>query len=144
MHSLCDCLFNKLVDDMNKSIEECREIWKKIGCTLMTNWRIGQKNRTLIREVVLSIGPENVVHIVTKNIANYVIAGRLLEKQFLLELSLILSEQKLTEEPYSHIKISDFLYGGARNSTKKEHAEKEGILQAEFWWTQVRWWVSRG
>jgi hypothetical protein len=36
----------------------------------------------LSREVVLSIGPENVVHIVTNNIANYVIAGRLLEKEF--------------------------------------------------------------
>ncbi|WJX24381.1 hypothetical protein P8452_13496 [Trifolium repens] len=40
------------------------------------------------------------------------------------------------EEPYSYIKISDFLYGGARNSTKMEHAEKEEILHAEFWWTQ--------
>ncbi|KAK2403223.1 hypothetical protein QL285_052681 [Trifolium repens] len=111
MHGLRDSLLYKLVDGVNKSIKEYREIWKKIGCTLMTGERIGRKNRSLIRflnyslkgtvflkyvdafdssktadmlymlfrEVVLSIGPENVVHIVTDNVANSVIAGRLLE-----------------------------------------------------------------
>ncbi|XP_057757176.1 uncharacterized protein LOC130976341 [Arachis stenosperma] len=36
----------------------------------------------LIRDVVLFVGPENVVHIVTDNAANYVAAGRLLEAEF--------------------------------------------------------------
>ncbi|XP_025645006.1 uncharacterized protein [Arachis hypogaea] len=36
----------------------------------------------LFRDVVLFVGPENVVHIVTDNAANYVAAGRLLEAEF--------------------------------------------------------------
>ncbi|XP_025637044.1 uncharacterized protein [Arachis hypogaea] len=36
----------------------------------------------LFRDVVLFVGPENVVHIVTDNAANYVVAGRLLEDEF--------------------------------------------------------------
>ncbi|PSS08268.1 Zinc finger BED domain-containing protein [Actinidia chinensis var. chinensis] len=36
----------------------------------------------LFREVILFVGPENVVHIVTDNAANYVAAGRLLEQEF--------------------------------------------------------------
>ena len=36
----------------------------------------------LFRDVVLHVGPENVVHIVTDNAANYVAAGRLLEAEF--------------------------------------------------------------
>ncbi|XP_016178561.1 uncharacterized protein LOC107621023 [Arachis ipaensis] len=36
----------------------------------------------LFRDVVFFVGPENVVHIVTDNAANYVAAGRLLEAEF--------------------------------------------------------------
>ncbi|XP_057719848.1 uncharacterized protein LOC130934278 [Arachis stenosperma] len=36
----------------------------------------------LLRDVVLFVGPENVVHVVTDNAANYVAAGRLLESEF--------------------------------------------------------------
>ncbi|KAG4399713.1 hypothetical protein AAZX31_08G274000 [Glycine max] len=36
----------------------------------------------LFREMVLFVGPENVVHIVTSNAENYVAAGRLLEAEF--------------------------------------------------------------
>ncbi|KAL4345164.1 hypothetical protein AHAS_Ahas11G0251000 [Arachis hypogaea] len=36
----------------------------------------------LFRDVVLFVGPENVVHIVTDNTTNYVAAGRLLESEF--------------------------------------------------------------
>ena len=36
----------------------------------------------LFKELALYIGPENVVQIVTDNAANYVAAGRLLEKEF--------------------------------------------------------------
>ncbi|XP_045809908.1 uncharacterized protein LOC123904267 [Trifolium pratense] len=114
MHSFRGSLLNKWVADVNKSIEDFRQIWKKTGCTLMADGWTYRKRRTLInflvycpkgtvflksvdasdasktadmlyklfREVVLYIGPENVVHIVTDNAANYVAAGRLLEKEF--------------------------------------------------------------
>ena len=114
MHSLRGYLLNKLVEDVNKMIEEYHEIWKKTGCTLMADGWTDRKRRTLInflvycpkgtiflkfvdvsrasktadmlyklfREVVLFVGPENVVHIVTDNAANYVAAGRLLENEF--------------------------------------------------------------
>ncbi|XLU24950.1 hypothetical protein S245_061016, partial [Arachis hypogaea] len=36
----------------------------------------------LLRDVMLFVGPENVVHVVTDNAANYVAAGRLLELKF--------------------------------------------------------------
>ena len=37
----------------------------------------------LFKDVVLRVGPENVVHIVTDNVANCVSTSRLLEKSFL-------------------------------------------------------------
>ena len=37
MHSLRGYLLNKWVEDVNKLIEEYREIWKKTGCTLMVD-----------------------------------------------------------------------------------------------------------
>jgi len=36
----------------------------------------------LFREVVLYVGVENIVHMVTDNVANYVAAGKLLMKEF--------------------------------------------------------------
>ncbi|KAL4328069.1 hypothetical protein AHAS_Ahas13G0163200 [Arachis hypogaea] len=36
----------------------------------------------LFKDVVNFVGPENVVHIMTDNAANYVVAGRLLEAEF--------------------------------------------------------------
>ncbi|XP_015945424.1 uncharacterized protein LOC107470540 [Arachis duranensis] len=36
----------------------------------------------LLRDVVLFVGPENVVHVVTNNVSNYVAIGRLLESEF--------------------------------------------------------------
>jgi len=36
----------------------------------------------LFREVVLYVGVENIVYMVTDNAANYVVAGRLLMKEF--------------------------------------------------------------
>ncbi|KAL4301196.1 hypothetical protein AHAS_Ahas17G0276700 [Arachis hypogaea] len=36
----------------------------------------------LLSDVVLFVGPENVVHVVTDNVANYVAIGRLLESEF--------------------------------------------------------------
>ncbi|XP_019423213.1 PREDICTED: uncharacterized protein LOC109332625 [Lupinus angustifolius] len=37
----------------------------------------------LFKEVVLYVGAQNIIHIVTDNVVNYVVAGRLLEKEFL-------------------------------------------------------------
>jgi len=36
----------------------------------------------LFREVILYVGVENIVHIVTDNVANYVATGRLLMEEF--------------------------------------------------------------
>jgi len=44
--------------------------------------KTGELLYKLFREVVLYIGPENVVQIVTDNAANYVVANKLLEKEF--------------------------------------------------------------
>ncbi|XP_057740274.1 uncharacterized protein LOC130957434 [Arachis stenosperma] len=44
--------------------------------------KIGDALFKLFRDVVLFVGPENVVHIITDNAANYVAAGRLLEAEF--------------------------------------------------------------
>ncbi|XP_039687989.1 uncharacterized protein [Medicago truncatula] len=100
IHDLRGPLLNKWVDETKKKIEKYREIWKTTGCTLMADgWTDGEQffiksvdasgaSKTsemlfkLFKEVVLYIGPENVVHIVTDNAANYVAAGRLLEKEF--------------------------------------------------------------
>ncbi|XP_058732906.1 uncharacterized protein LOC131604488 [Vicia villosa] len=75
MHSLRGFLLNKWVEDVNKLIEEYREIWKKTGCTLMADGWTDRKRRTLINFLVYC--PK-----VTDNAANYVAAGRLLENEF--------------------------------------------------------------
>ena len=36
----------------------------------------------LLKDVVLRVGHENIVHVVMDNVANYVVVGRLLEKEF--------------------------------------------------------------
>ncbi len=43
----------------------------------------------LFREVVLYVGAENVVHIVTYNASNYVAAGKKLEEEFITLLGLL-------------------------------------------------------
>lgn len=114
MHMLRGKLLSQWVVEMNKLVDDYRDIWKYTGCTLMADGWTDRKRRTLInflvycpkgtvflksvdasdtsktaqmlfklfKEVILSIGPENVVHIVTDNAANYVAAGKLLEKEF--------------------------------------------------------------
>ncbi|XP_057734634.1 uncharacterized protein LOC130950101 [Arachis stenosperma] len=77
-------LLSKLVEDVRKMIDGYREIWKQTGCTIMADGWTDRCRRTLINflDVVLFVGPENVVHIVTDNAANYVAVGRLLEAEF--------------------------------------------------------------
>ncbi|KAF1881551.1 hypothetical protein Lal_00021403 [Lupinus albus] len=71
-------LVNKWVEDVKILVNDYRSIWKRTGCTLMADDLLFK----LFKEVVMYVGPENIVHIVTDNAANYVAAGRLLEKEF--------------------------------------------------------------
>nr|XP_034924027.1 uncharacterized protein LOC118056041 [Populus alba] len=67
----------KTVDEVKIYVETYREIWKKID--------VSKTARLLYRlfiEVVLYVGVENIVHMVTDNVANYVAAGRLLMEEF--------------------------------------------------------------
>ncbi|XP_057740342.1 uncharacterized protein LOC130957503 [Arachis stenosperma] len=95
-------------------VDSYRSAWKEIGCTLMVDGWIDQRQRTLINllvycskglcfvksvdasnvvknasslcdlfsEVIEWIGPDNIVHVVTNNAANYVATGRLINKKF--------------------------------------------------------------
>ncbi|XP_020982450.1 uncharacterized protein LOC110273594 [Arachis duranensis] len=80
-------LLSKLVEDGKKMIEDYRVIWKQIGFFLKSIdashiSKTAEASFKLLRDVVLFVGPKNVVHIVTDNAANYVAAGRLLESEF--------------------------------------------------------------
>ena len=113
-HALRGYYLAKVVDEMKIFVESYREIWKKTGCTLMTDGWTDQKRRNLInflvycpkgtvflktvdaseaskaamllyklfREVVLFVGPENIVRMVTDNASNYVVASKLLVEEF--------------------------------------------------------------
>ncbi|XP_052301372.1 uncharacterized protein LOC112325849 [Populus trichocarpa] len=87
LHAIRGYYLAKTVDEVKIYVKSYREIWKKTGCTLMADGWTDQKRRTLInfllfREVVLYVGVENIVHMVTDNAANYVAAGRLLMEEF--------------------------------------------------------------
>jgi hypothetical protein len=114
LHAIHGYYLAKAVDEVKIYVESYREIWKKTGCTLMTDGWTNQKRRTLInflvycpkgtiflkimdvsdvlktarllhqlfREVVLYVGVENIVHMVTDNAANYVAAVKLLIEEF--------------------------------------------------------------
>ncbi|KAF1874119.1 hypothetical protein Lal_00041563 [Lupinus albus] len=102
-------LVNKWVEVVKILVNDYWSIWKRTGCTLMADNRrtlinflvycpkgtifiksvdASHASKTanllfkLFKEVVMYVGPENIVHIVTNNVANYVVAGRLLEKEF--------------------------------------------------------------
>ncbi|XP_019430195.1 PREDICTED: uncharacterized protein LOC109337636, partial [Lupinus angustifolius] len=64
-------LLNKWIEDVKILVNDYRSIWKKTGCTLMADDLLFR----LFKEVVLYVGAENIVHIVTDNAANYVAAG---------------------------------------------------------------------
>ncbi|XVE92860.1 hypothetical protein REPUB_Repub01dG0139600 [Reevesia pubescens] len=110
-HSFRGYLLAKNVEETKKCVDSYRATWKETGCTIMADGWTDQCRRTLInflvycprgtvflksvnaskiadllyklfKEIMLFVGPENVVHMVTDNAANYVTAGRLLENEF--------------------------------------------------------------
>ncbi|XP_019438850.1 PREDICTED: uncharacterized protein LOC109344540 [Lupinus angustifolius] len=95
-YCVCGHLLNNWVEDVKKLVNDYRSIWKRTGCTLMADgWTVfiesvdaSHASKTadllfkLFKEIVLYVGPENIVHIRTDNAVNYVAAGRLLEREF--------------------------------------------------------------
>ncbi|XP_025661739.1 uncharacterized protein [Arachis hypogaea] len=64
-------------------VDSYRSAWKETGCTLMADGWTDQRQRTLINFLVIEwIGPNNIVHVVTDNAANYVAAGRLINRKY--------------------------------------------------------------
>ncbi|KAL4321802.1 hypothetical protein AHAS_Ahas14G0146900 [Arachis hypogaea] len=72
-------LLSKLVEDVKKMIEGTVFL-KSVDASHIS--KTAEALFKLLRDVVLFVGPENVVHVVTDNAANYVAAGRLLESEF--------------------------------------------------------------
>ncbi|XP_052111648.1 uncharacterized protein LOC107470826 [Arachis duranensis] len=72
-------LLSKLVEDVKKMIEGTVFL-KSVDASHIS--KIAEALFKLLRDVVLFVGPENVVHVVTDNAVNYVAAGRLLESEF--------------------------------------------------------------
>ncbi|XP_025702860.1 uncharacterized protein [Arachis hypogaea] len=81
-----DSLRVNLLADLKREyqmvVDSYRSAWKEIGCTLMADGWTDQSLCDLFSEVIEWIGPDNVVHVVTDNAANYVVAGRLINKKF--------------------------------------------------------------
>ncbi|XP_020964498.1 uncharacterized protein LOC107605127 [Arachis ipaensis] len=76
-------------------VDSYRSAWKETGCTLMADGLCFLKSVdassivknashlcTLFSEVIEWIGPNNIVHVVTDNAANYVAAGRLINRKY--------------------------------------------------------------
>ncbi|RYR08786.1 hypothetical protein Ahy_B05g076610 [Arachis hypogaea] len=94
-----DSLRVNLLADLKREcqmvVDSYRSAWKEIGCTLMADGLCFVKSVDassivknasslcdLFSEVIEWIGPDNVVHVVTDNAANYVATGRLISKKF--------------------------------------------------------------
>ncbi|XP_057733926.1 uncharacterized protein LOC130949126 [Arachis stenosperma] len=74
-------LLSKLVEDVKKMIEDYRTVLlKSVDASHVS--KTAEALFKLLRDVVLFVGLENVVHVVMDNAANYVDAGRLLESEF--------------------------------------------------------------
>ncbi|XP_025703205.1 uncharacterized protein [Arachis hypogaea] len=78
---VCGYLLSKLVEDVRKIIDGYRTIFLKSVDAFNVS-KTADVLFKLFRDVVLFVGLENVVHIVTENAANYVAAGKLLEAEF--------------------------------------------------------------
>ncbi|XP_016167467.1 uncharacterized protein LOC107609921 [Arachis ipaensis] len=78
-----DKLMVNLLADLKRAcqivVDSYRFAWKETGCTLMADGWTDQRQRTLINFL---IRPDNIDHVVTDNEANYVAAGRLINKKF--------------------------------------------------------------
>ncbi|XP_015938967.1 uncharacterized protein LOC107464559 [Arachis duranensis] len=74
-------LLSKLVEDVKKMIKDYRTVLlKSVDASHVS--KTAEALFKLLRDVVLFVGLENVVHVVMDNAANYVDTGRLLELEF--------------------------------------------------------------
>ncbi|XLR57114.1 hypothetical protein S83_007786 [Arachis hypogaea] len=109
-HELRVPLLKKHVELVQQSLEEHREYWKQVGCTIMTDGWTDKRRRTILNflvnslkglksidashitttadkifkmidDVVEEVGEENVIQVVTDNAANYKAAGEMLMKK---------------------------------------------------------------
>ncbi|PNX84021.1 HAT family dimerization domain containing protein, partial [Trifolium pratense] len=81
-HEIRTKYLKQKMEETTKVIEEHKLVWKKTGCTIMSDGRT-DKRRTILNFLVNSpkveqVGEENVVQIVTDNAANYKAAGAML------------------------------------------------------------------
>ncbi|XP_061983055.1 uncharacterized protein LOC133702746 [Populus nigra] len=80
LHAIRGYYLAKAVDEVKIYVETYREIWKKTDVSDVSN--TARLLYQLFREVVLYVGVENIVYMVTDNAANYVAAGKLLMEEF--------------------------------------------------------------
>ncbi|XLU65766.1 hypothetical protein S245_024975, partial [Arachis hypogaea] len=74
-------LLSKLVEDVRKIIDGYQTVFLK-SVDAFNVLKTTDALFKLFRDVVLFVGPKNIVHILTDNAANYVAAGRLLKYEF--------------------------------------------------------------
>ncbi|XP_027155778.1 uncharacterized protein LOC113756214 [Coffea eugenioides] len=75
-------LLTKNVKQVKNFVNSFHTTWKETGFDASDASKTAEMLYKLFREVVLFVGVKNVVHFVTDNAANYVAAGRLLEREF--------------------------------------------------------------
>ncbi|XP_027156260.1 uncharacterized protein LOC113757051 [Coffea eugenioides] len=81
-YDLCGYLLTKNVEQVKNFVNSFRTTWKETGFDASNASKTAEMLHKLFREVVLFVGVENMVHLVTNNAANYAAAGRLLERKF--------------------------------------------------------------
>eukprot|EP00258_Populus_trichocarpa_P043485 XP_024459504.1 uncharacterized protein LOC112327975 [Populus trichocarpa] len=80
-HALRGYYLAKAVDEVKIFVESYQETWKKTVDALEAS-KTAVLLHKLFREVVLFVGPENIMHMVTDNASNYVAACKLLMEEF--------------------------------------------------------------
>jgi hypothetical protein len=80
LHVIRDYYLAKVVDEVKIYVESYREIWKKTGCTLITDGWTDEKRRTLINFLVYC--PKGTVFLKTLNVSDISKTARLLHQLF--------------------------------------------------------------
>ncbi|KAL5748549.1 hypothetical protein ACOSQ2_025846 [Xanthoceras sorbifolium] len=81
-------LLEKVKGDIHDCYKKYRDEWKETGCTILCdNWSDGHEDDAtslfeLLESVVLDVGVENVIQVITDSAACYVYAGRLLMAKY--------------------------------------------------------------
>ncbi|XP_052305043.1 uncharacterized protein LOC112325050 [Populus trichocarpa] len=80
LHAIRGYYLVKTIDEVKIYVESYREIWKKTGCTLMTDGRTDQKRRTLINFLVCC--PKGTIFLKTVDVSDVSKTARLLYQLF--------------------------------------------------------------